>query len=138
MEKAFRHRKDRGGHIHESGLCFECFVDAVRDGKKDKPTGVQLKGGKKMVLKRGEDMKWSFKILAVKISEDTEEPIQRMLEQGRAEEKGEEERVFRMFAQQIKRNEQEAVVESEGMFDLSDLYGETEEKESHHVMSNIE
>ena len=61
-----------------------------------------------------------------------------MLEQGRAEEKGEEERVFHMFAQQIKRNEQEAVVESEGMFDLSDLYGETEKEESHHVMSNIE
>ena len=43
-----------------------------------------------------------------------------------------------MFAQQIKRKEQEAVVESEGMFDLSDLYGETEKEESHHVMSNIE
>lgn len=138
MEKAFRHRKDRGGHIHESGLCFECFVDAVRDGKKDKPTGVQLKGGKKMVLKRGEDMKWSFKILAVKISEDTEEPIQRMLEQARAEEKGGEERVFHMFTQQRKKNIQEAVVESEGIFDLSDLVSEKDEEESHHVMSNVE
>ena len=83
-------------------------------------------------------MKWPFKILAVKCSEDAEEPIQRMLEQGRAEEKRGEERVFHVFAQQIKRNEQEAVVESEGMFDLSDLYGETEKEESHHVMSNIE
>jgi hypothetical protein len=129
MEKAFRHRKDRGGHIHESGLCFECFVDAVRDGKKDKPTGVQLKGGKKMVLKRGEDMKWSFKILAVKISE---------LEQERAEEKGGEERVFHVFAQQRKRNTQEAVVESEGTFDLSDLVSGKDEEESHHVMSNVE
>ena len=91
-----------------------------------------------MVLKRGEDMKWSFKILAVKFSEDTEEPIQRMLEQGRAEEKGGEERVFHMFAQQIKRKEQEAVVESEGMFDLSDLFSEKDEEGQHHVMSNIE
>jgi hypothetical protein len=125
VEKALRHRKDRGGHVHECGLCFDCFVDAVRDGKKDVPAGVQLKGGKKMVLKRGEDVKWSFKILAVKCSEDAEEPIQRMLEQGRAEEKRGEERLCHMFAQQIKRNEQEAVVESEGMFDLSDFCGET-------------
>ena len=138
MEKAFRHRKDRGGHVHESGLCFECFVDAVRDGKQDKPKGVQLKGGKKMVLKRGEDMKWFFKILAVKISEDTEEPIQSMLEQGRAEEKGEEERVFHMFAQQRKKSYKEAVVESEGMFDLSDLCPEKDEGDRHHVMSNME
>ena len=91
-----------------------------------------------MVLKRGEDMKWFFKILAVKISEDTEEPIQSMLEQGRAEEKGEEERVFHMFAQQRKKSYKEAVVESEGMFDLSDLCPEKDEGDRHHVMSNME
>ena len=123
-EKAFRHRKDRGGHTHESGMCFDHFVEAVREGKKEKPGGVPLKGGKKMVLKRGDNLKWGFKILSVKTEEEDENPIQKMLKLGRAEEGGEEERVFHTFLRDqdvVRKSLGEMVVESEGVFDLADL-----------------
>ena len=126
-EEAFRHRKDRGGHIHESGMCFDHFVEAVREGKKDKPAGVPLKGGKKMVLKRGENLKWKFQILSVKLGED-ESAIQQMLmaDGNRLEGKrDEEERVFLAFMQndtkEMGGGKRRLVVEYEGGFDLADL-----------------
>ena len=122
--KAFRHKKERGGQIHESGLCFDCFVEAVRDGKKDRPDGVKLKGGKKMIMKRGEDMKWNFRILSIQMEENDEGPIQKMLKRNRAEEGGEEERIFHTFIQnqgEVRKSTRNMVIESEGTFDLADL-----------------
>jgi hypothetical protein len=122
-EKAFRHKKERGGHMHESGMCFDHFVEAVREGKKDKPGGVPLKGGKKMVLKRGENLKWNFKILSVKTEEENKSPIQEMLKLARTD-GGEEERVFHTFLRNqdtLKKSMMNMIVESEGVFDLADL-----------------
>ena len=138
MEKAFHHKKERGGHVHESKLCFECFVDAVRDGKKEKPEGVHLKDGKKMVLKRGEDLRWNFKILAVKMVENHEGPIQKFLKHGRAEDMGEEEMVFHTFMQrnQEDTSHEELVVVEEGKFDLREL-GDGEET-GFPIMSNTQ
>ena len=139
--KAFRHKKERGGQVHESGLCFDCFVEAVRDGKKDKPDGVKLKGGKKMVMKRGEDMKWNFRILSIQMAENDEGPIQKMLKRNRAEEGGEEERIFHTFIQsqgEVRKSTRNTVIESEGTFDLADLEdGSESEKEGYpHAQSS--
>jgi hypothetical protein len=72
-----RHKKERT----EEDTSMK--VGAVRDGKKDKPTREALKVGKK----GGTQKRWFFKVLAVKTSEDAEEPIQRILEQKKVEKK---------------------------------------------------
>ena len=140
--KAFCHKKERGGHVHESGLCFDHFVEAVRMGKKEKPEGIPLKGGKKMVLKRGEDMKWSFKIMAVMNSQREKEEcergdsnsIQAMLEMAKNTERigGGEQGIFHAFMREQKEDQiRHMQVEFEGYFDLRDLddyTGEGEEK----------
>ena len=137
--KAFRHKKERGGQVHESGMCFDCFVEAVRDGKKEKPDGVKLKGGKKMIMKRGEDMKWNFKILSIQMEENDGGPIQKMLKRNRAEEGGEEERIFHTFIQNqgvVRKSTRNMVIESEGTFDLADLEeGSDQEKEGYQSSS---
>ena len=133
--KAFCHKKERGGHVHESGLCFDHFVEAVRGGKKDKPEGVPLKGGKKMVLKRGEDMRWSFKIMSImdevrdntyieKADDETIQALLTMVSKSQIDGGGgpDERGVFHAF---MKEQEEEHVhkmrVEYEGCFDLRDL-----------------
>ena len=136
-EKAFRHKKERGGHVHESRMCFEHFVHGVRDGKKEKPEGVPLKGGKKMVLKRGEGLKWTFKILSVKAEEEDEGPIQKMLKMER-DGGGEEERVFSTFVRDhsiVQQSLRKMIAESEGGFDLADLEGSRYEKQEGEIES---
>ena len=121
QEKAFHHKKERGGHVHESGMCFEHFVESVREGKKENPQGVPLKGGKKMILKRGEDMKWSFKIMAVKEKERSE--IQDMLAWSEAGNTADE-RIFSTFVRNKREREDKLssmYVECEGTFDIADL-----------------
>jgi hypothetical protein len=108
QEKAFNHKKERGGHVHESGTCFEHFVESVREGKKENPQGVPLKGGKKMILKRGEDMKWSFKIVAVKGKERSE--IQDVLAWSEAGKNAADERIFSAFVRNKREKERRQVI----------------------------
>lgn len=102
-------------------MCFEHFVESVREGKKENPQGVPLKGGKKMILKRGEDMKWSFKIMAVKEKERSE--IQDMLAWSEAGNTADE-RIFSTFVRNKREREDKLssmYVECEGTFDIADL-----------------
>ena len=88
-----------------------------------------------MIMKRGEDMKWNFRILSIQMEEDDEGPIQKMLKRNRAEEGGEEERIFHTFIQsqgEVRKSTRNMVIESEGTFDLADLEeGSEADKEAH-------
>ena len=64
---AFAHKKERGGELHASKMCFDHFLLGVEDSKLPKPIGVPIKGGKTLVAKRGEDKKWEYKIFNVQL-----------------------------------------------------------------------
>ena len=64
---AFAHKKERGGAVHDSKMCFDHFLLGVEDSKLAKPVGVPIKGGKTMVAKRGEDKKWNYKIFNIRL-----------------------------------------------------------------------
>ena len=64
---AFCHKKERGGELHGSKMCFDHFLFSVEDSKLQKPLGIPLKDGKTMVAKRGEDKKWEYKIFNVQV-----------------------------------------------------------------------
>ena len=66
---AFCHKKERGGELHGSKMCFDHFLFSVEDSKLPKPLGIPIKGGKTMVAKRGEDKKWDYKIFNVQVKE---------------------------------------------------------------------
>ena len=131
QERAFRHKQERGGAVHESGMCFDHFVEAVREGKKEKPGGVPLKGGKTVVLKRGEDKRWKFQILSVTVGHENGEEDRRVRQ--RTLEEGESSHAFSAMLK-MKQEEldqkmfEQLVVESEGGFDIGDLGSELEMK----------
>ena len=64
---AFAHKKERGGELHASKMCFDHFLLGVEDSKLAKPIGVPIKGGKTLVAKRGEDKKWEYKVFNVQL-----------------------------------------------------------------------
>ena len=153
-ERAFRHKKEHGGNVHESGMCFDHFVEAVREGKKEKPGGVPLKGGKTMVLRRGEDKKWKFQILSIAVidgdagmagrnvrqktflKEASNGSIQEILNDIERETKREENEATHAFSAVLgKKSDREQqkefekmIVEYEGGFDMEDLGSERETK----------
>ena len=64
---AFSHKKEHGGNLHGSKMCFDHFLLGVEDSKKSKPVGIPVKGGKTMIAKRGEDKKWAYKIFNIRL-----------------------------------------------------------------------
>jgi hypothetical protein len=67
---AFCHKKERGGEMHASKMCFDHFLLGVEDSKLQKPLGIPIKGGKTMVAKRGDDKKWEYKIFNVQMNNE--------------------------------------------------------------------
>ena len=64
---AFCHKKERGGEVHASKMCFDHFLLGVEDSKLSKPVGIPIKGGKTMIAKRGEDKKWEYKVFNIRL-----------------------------------------------------------------------
>jgi hypothetical protein len=64
---AFSHKRERGGHLHGSKMCFDHFLLGVEDSKLSKPVGIPIKGGKTMIAKRGEDKSWEYKIFNIRL-----------------------------------------------------------------------
>jgi hypothetical protein len=64
---AFCHKKERGGAVHASKMCFDHFILGVEDSKLSKPVGIPIKGGKTMIAKRGEDKKWEYKAFNIRL-----------------------------------------------------------------------
>jgi hypothetical protein len=64
---AFCHKKERGGQVHGSKMCFDHFLLGVEDSKLSKPIGIPIKGGKTMIAKRGEDKKWEYKVFNIRL-----------------------------------------------------------------------
>ena len=67
---AFRHKKERGGEVHGSKMCFNHFLLGVEDSKRQKPVGVPIKGGKTMISKRDDDKKWQYKVFNVQMNNE--------------------------------------------------------------------
>jgi hypothetical protein len=66
---AFCHKKERGGQVHGSKMCFDHFLLGVEDSKLSKPVGIPIKGGKTMIAKRGADKSWEDKIFNFRLKE---------------------------------------------------------------------
>jgi hypothetical protein len=64
---AFSHKKEHGGNLHGSKMCFGHFLLGVEDSKKSKLVGIPVKGGKTMIAKRGKDKKWAYKISNIRL-----------------------------------------------------------------------